>query len=395
MKIAIISLDDSISILVGGKHIHQQLLKKGLELNNHEVEYFFPQRTNWYLLTRVFLLCLNKLKIIKKSYIYKWTLSRHTQNIRKQIKKNLSSFNYFLCQDPVSAVAASNINDQTRIVLTLHGYLSLESINYVSYNKRDQEYVKQYALYYEKKSLDICHKLITVDTRIADYIKDNFQYPKEIKILKNAINPELFGSSEADDIEKLKRSYSVGSSQKIVLVPRRLVKKNGVEVAIRALHQLISEGKKDICLWIMGDGPLLKELKSLAQELKVPQSNILFLGSIPHQNVPKYYDTSDIVLIPSVISDGIEEATSLSMLEGMAAKKIVITSNIGGMKEVIKPRVNGFLFEQGDYNELSKTLEEVFSFDQNKIREITNQAYRDVCEKHHYTQHALDYIEEK
>ncbi|HEY8543272.1 MAG TPA: glycosyltransferase family 4 protein, partial [Pseudothermotoga sp.] len=95
-----------------------------------------------------------------------------------------------------------------------------------------------------------------------------------------------------------------------------------------------------------------------------------------------------VVLVPSITSkEGVEEATSLSMLEGMACGKVVICTNVGGMKEVIEHMENGILIEQKNPDAIVEAVEFVRKHYDNleKLRE----AARDyVVKNHSYLEHA-------
>ena len=97
-------------------------------------------------------------------------------------------------------------------------------------------------------------------------------------------------------------------------MPRRLVPKNGVEYAIDAIKRISSSKIK---LLIVGDGPLMAELIKKSND----DDRIQLLGPVSYQEIDEYYKLSDIILIPSITSNNIQEATSL-MLEGMACGKL-------------------------------------------------------------------------
>jgi len=80
------------------------------------------------------------------------------------------------------------------------------------------------------------------------------------------------------------------------------------------------------------------------------------LPGVPNSKIHSYYQASDVVLVPSVTSNGVQEATSLNMLEGIACGKVVVYSNIGGMAEVVKDGINGFLVEEGSVDSICEKL---------------------------------------
>ncbi|MEH0860069.1 glycosyltransferase family 4 protein [Halobacteriovorax sp. DPLXC-1] len=390
MNIAIVSLDDSDLISVGGKHIHQQLLKRGLESKGHTIINFFPKKSMYFYFVRIIFYVLNKVGM-SKATAYKWTLDTHCNNLTRLINTSTDNIELVYAQDPVAAVAASKSNVECNIVMTLHGYLAQESVNYGNYTLDEASKVLEYGLEYERASIEVVSSIISVDTRIKNYIIKDFDYKGTIRVLKNAIDPEKFNTTSIEKIKKLKSEFSL-KTEKIILIPRRLVRKNGVDIAIDAMKKLGSR-VQDFHMIIMGDGPEMNKLKNQVREALLDKF-ITFLGSVNYSDVAMYYDLSDIVMIPSVIRDGIEEATSLSMLEGLAAKKAVVVSNIGGMKEVIKNRKNGFSFEQGNVEELCSILQDIESMSAIDLENITLKGYKDVCKLHHYIRHTEEYLRE-
>ncbi len=391
MNIGIVSLDDSDLINVGGKHIHQKLLKKGLESKGHKVFNFFPKKTLYFYTIRIFFAVLNKFGFAK-AYCYKWTLETHRKFLSNLITDNDIRLDIAYAQDPVAAVAISKANTDCKIVMTLHGYLAKESVNYGNYNEKESRKVIEYGLVYEEEALKVASSIITVDTSIQNYIISEFNYSGNIRILKNAINPEIFNNTPENKIVEVKNRLSIGNEKFVILIPRRLVRKNGVDIALRAMNELGKE-VSSFHMLIMGDGPEMANLKNLCDSLDL-NKYISFLGSVNYDDVSLYYDLSDIVVIPSVIRDGVEEATSLSMLEGMAAKKTVVVSNIGGMKEVIRNENNGFSFEQENFIQLAKILLSIKNSSRETLIEISERAYIDVCNLHHYIRHTEEYLKE-
>lgn len=393
MKILLLSLDNSDKIVVGGKHIHQILFKKGLEALGHEVKTFFPKRSPIYLCLRLILTVGSWLRVFGKDRIFSLTLSAYCESLRRQIRNEKADL--IVAQDPVSACAiVQNMKENTTVVMTLHGYLGRESVNYGAYGEKEKTGVLSAALMYEKKSLELVDGVVCVDSKICEYLKSDLHYEGSLMVLENAVDPNRFGHTSESEIDELRQKSGVSHGARLVMVPRRLVRKNGVDIAIRACAALkASSSSEDFYFLILGGGPEQSKLQELALDLGLNEKEIKFLGSIPHEQIRAYYDIADVVLVPSVIRDGVEEATSLSMLEGMAAKKIVVVSAIGGMKDVIRDGENGFSFPQADVNALVKLLQGLKSISADRLQQVRNQAYKDVCERHHYQQHASTYIQ--
>jgi glycosyltransferase involved in cell wall biosynthesis len=132
-----------------------------------------------------------------------------------------------------------------------------------------------------------------------------------------------------------------------------------------------------------GDGPL----KGLVEEILKGKENAMVLGPIANDHVHRYYQASDVILVPSITTEeGVEEATSLTMLEGMACGKIVVCTKVGGMKEVIKDGENGFLIDQKSEDAIVEKLLFIKN-NMNQLEELKKNA-RHCAEKHGYIEHA-------
>jgi glycosyltransferase involved in cell wall biosynthesis len=73
----------------------------------------------------------------------------------------------------------------------------------------------------------------------------------------------------------------------------------------------------------------------------------------PMDQMPSAYNAADIVVIPSISSEG----TSLSALEAMACGKAIVSSNIGGLSNLILPNFNGKIVNP-TVNALQAAIEE-------------------------------------
>jgi glycosyltransferase involved in cell wall biosynthesis len=139
----------------------------------------------------------------------------------------------------------------------------------------------------------------------------------------------------------------------------------GVDVLIKAFSSL-AKNYNNAILHLIGDGELLQSMKALAKALEIDH-NIVFYGA--RKDVEDFYLNSDYVVCPSVSGEG----SSGVIKEGMAAGKIVITSDLTANKELIDDGINGVMFKTGDNNALTTTLNKVINkeiiIDHQKIKD--------------------------
>ena len=83
---------------------------------------------------------------------------------------------------------------------------------------------------------------------------------------------------------------------------------------------------------------------------------VLFTGRVPHDQVQEYYNQVDIFIYPRLSIRLTELVTPLKPLEAMAQGRLVVASDVGGHRELIKDHENGFLFKAGDAQALSQSV---------------------------------------
>jgi glycosyltransferase involved in cell wall biosynthesis len=96
---------------------------------------------------------------------------------------------------------------------------------------------------------------------------------------------------------------------------------------------------------------------------------------------------ADAILIPSATTHGIQEASSLAMLEGMACGKVAICSNIGGMKEIIQDMNNGILTKEKDPQSIAEAIETIIENPSLRLK-IGAEATEYVLQNHSFLVHA-------
>lgn len=141
----------------------------------------------------------------------------------------------------------------------------------------------------------------------------------------------------------------------IVLSIGRLVEKKGVKYLIIAMKEIIKKFPK-AKLIIGGSGPDMKILEELSKSLDL-QNNVIFVGYISNEDLPKYYASSDIFVLPSIeTKEGDTEGLGIVLLEAMASNVPVVGSNIGGITDIIIDNETGLLTKPEDPKDISEKI---------------------------------------
>ncbi|MGE7875995.1 glycosyltransferase family 4 protein [Peribacillus muralis] len=331
----------------GGLSSHITTLKKGLISRGHTVDVLsfsqFPLLKKKMLAQAPGFL-LNKMKQGSGQLFN----DKQRQKILAASIKSLNKHYDVINAQDIFATLAS-IESGIPTVQTVHGYYSFEAVSRGALLPDSEEDLTIREL--ERKAYRCAAKVVTVDQRIKEYIHHLAHIKADT--IKNFIDVTAF-KPESAKREQTRQAFQISLHKKMLFVPRRMTEKNGVIYPLLALPEVL-ETYEDTLLVYAGTGEQLTRLKETAARLKLTDS-VLFIGSVPFENMHNLYEASDIVLIPSVHSHGVEEATSISALEAMSCRSPVIASAIGGLKEIIVDGEDGILVEEKNSKALAHSI---------------------------------------
>jgi len=210
-------------------------------------------------------------------------------------------------------------------------------LNKCSHNSLAQSFLAMLEAYFNQSWLKVYSQ---VDLFIApsQAIKQafiRFGWPEE-KII-NLSYPMDAASGQAEKID----------STNYILYFGRLAPEKGIDTLLDAMVKV--DGR--INLKIAGAGPDYEKLNKRIKDLDLTARAEL-LGAKYDNELSNLIKAASAIVIPSLW----QENMPLAMLESLALGKIVIASQRGGLGEMIKDGVNGFLFKSGDSDELAQKI---------------------------------------
>lgn len=332
----------------GGLSVHVDTLKAGLESLGHEVDvlsFSDVSPLSRKVLAQGPSYLLNKLK---KGKGIIWSHKMRQRFLRTLIEKNKSRhYDLIHAQDPFTTLAALDSGIPT--VATVHGYMAFESISKGSMIEGSEEAKIMQDV--EIQAYRGARKVITVDTRLKDYVKEVSGV--EATAIRNFIDIHSFKPNK-EAKAALRQKYGIDVNSPILFCPRRLTKKNGVIYPALALPKVLKEFPNTHLIYA-GSGEALNEIKEIVAREGM-ENSVTLLGAVAHSVVRDYYDLSDVALVPSVHSAGVEEATSISALEAMGSGSPLIACSVGGLKEIVNSGVDGLLVEEKNVEQLSDAI---------------------------------------
>jgi len=170
--------------------------------------------------------------------------------------------------------------------------------------------------------------VVCISQNVKSYVEKIFNNNKILYVIPNIVEADKYENKKV--VEKLRSN---------ILFVGALGKFKGCEYVIKAMPGILKE-YPDCILRIIGDGERYEEFIELSKELGVHQ-NIIFEGFIQAEKMLDYYNSTDIVVFPSVVPETFGRVAA----EAMAAGKPVIASNVGGIPEIVEHEETGILVE--------------------------------------------------
>jgi phosphatidylinositol alpha-1,6-mannosyltransferase len=206
-----------------------------------------------------------------------------------------------------------------------------------------------------KNSVD---KFIAVGNETVKVAKEKGISENKIVFIPNGINTEKF-YKECDQKKLEEILHENLQNKKIILTSGRLVKRKGVAWFI---ENVLSRLPENIIYIVAGDGPDKENIQNSVQKIQLP-GRVKMLGRVSNETRNILFNTSDIFVQPNIKIVGNMEGFGLSVIEAASCKKVVLVSNIEGLKDAIIDGQNGFLVESGNAESWAKKINELLSDD--------------------------------
>ncbi|WML45823.1 glycosyltransferase [Neobacillus sp. PS3-40] len=205
----------------------------------------------------------------------------------------------------------------------------------IVYNHMDYAYSQKNGwpcIRLEKKAFSECDYIITVAESSKKSLESFFpEYSNKMEVIHNRVAPNTVRAMANEVIEMKDTEYT--KKLKIVTVAR-LVEEKGVFFALEACKLLIEQGL-DICWFLIGSGPMYKELKKKSTELGM-EKNFILLGE--KENPYPYMQFSDIYVQPSKT-----EAHCVAVEEAIALRCPIVVTDIPSFKHQIENEKTGLI----------------------------------------------------
>lgn len=332
----------------GGEDIVVENEKKLLKSNGHIVDQLF--RSNKIEIKSKF----DQLKVLKN---LKYSIK--SKNI---LKKKIDQFKPDIVHVhntfPLWTYSIFDVLNKQKIptVVTLHNYRLIwdkivfknDFYKYAGFkNSKIKTYIISKYINSKKKCLENIKFYIVLSKFSKKQFSENGLKKKYLYIKQNFLKQKRINNKK---IEK----------KNIAIYASRIEEEKGILTLLNSWKNI----KLD--LKIFGDGPLYNELKQNNKNKK-----IFFQGHQKFNIIDKNINNSKFLIFPSKLYENMP----ITILQAFREKTLVLASDIGSMKEMIKDGYNGILFKHNCHKSLRSKINWILS-NPKLCNKITNSAYK-------------------
>jgi hypothetical protein len=178
-----------------------------------------------------------------------------------------------------------------------------------------------------------------------------------ITVIPNAVDTALFRRAAAPD-PVLARTLGL-DGKTVVGFAGSFYRYEGLDLLVDALA-LLAPRHPELRVLLVGGGPQEHVLRDQVRRRSLAD-RVVFAGRVPHAEVQRYYELIDVLAYPRHRIRLTELVTPLKPLETMAQGRMLVASDVGGHRELVRDGETGFLFPAGDVAALAVTIEAVLA----------------------------------
>jgi len=191
----------------------------------------------------------------------------------------------------------------------------------------------------------LAHKIVTVSEYVKQYLAGYGVVSEKIAAIPTGIDADKFNPAKING--NLRQELGMQKDVPLIGTVAILRRKKGHHIILDAIPEVIKEAPEVVFVFA-GDGPqkdnVLNKIKASGLSEKV-----FMLGL--RKDIPEILKSLDIFVLPTL-----QEALGTSFIEAMAMAKPVIGSDVGGVGEVIKDSINGYLIEPDNSPALAEAI---------------------------------------
>lgn len=219
--------------------------------------------------------------------------------------------------------------------------------------KKSSSFLIKSVKFFENLLFNMADNIIVVTKGLKEYITHTFNINRDkVFVVNNGVNTDI---SRPLDVSECKKTLGLEINNDYVIFVGSLREWHGINRLVKIVKYLLLE-KDNVCLLVVGSGP--EEEALTKQILEEGLSNrIIMTGKVYHEEVPIYIGSSKVCIAPypdTIVSQ--HGFSSLKIKEYMSCGRPIVTTNVGGLFELVAENGCGTVVEDNSDQEIADAI---------------------------------------
>lgn len=201
---------------------------------------------------------------------------------------------------------------------------------------------------------------------------------EKIKVIPLGFDLEKFRFNLDENRQKIRSEYGIQENEVAIAITGRLALIKHHDFFLDVIEQIISSDKLSIKVFIVGDGSEREHIEKRVEDINANYNNIIKMTSWI-TDIATFNAGMDIICLTSK-----NEGTPVSLIEAQASGVPVISTDVGGVKDIVEDGITGYIIPRDNLNLYAEKLVELIK--NKEIRQKMSQnGWNHVRDKFHYT----------
>lgn len=201
---------------------------------------------------------------------------------------------------------------------------------------------------------------------------------EKLQMIPLGFDLEDFHRKAVDHRSEMRMNFNLAEGDVAIGIIGRLAPIKNHDFFFDVIENVVKRTSKKIRIFVVGDGTEREYLEKRAEVINGQCNNtVLFTSWV--KDIGKFNSAMDIICLTSK-----NEGTPVSLIEAQAANIPVISTNVGGVRDVVSEGVTGYIVEPGDQKTFENRLLELIE-DEKKRQTMSQNGWNFVRDKFHYT----------
>ena len=198
-------------------------------------------------------------------------------------------------------------------------------------------------------------RVIATDRSLEPIVLEHLRVPAaRVRVIPNALDLRTIDRVRLPaEAARVRLASGIGPDDVVLLSVGRLEANKGFHHLAAALGALVEHGRLTERRWrwiVVGDGPFRGRLEQAIREAGI-EASVRLVGRTTDEDLHAWYEAATLFVHPTLY-----EGSSLVTLEAMAHGRAVVATDAGGLRDKVRPGVNGWLVTPGDPSALAGAI---------------------------------------